>query len=234
MGAWLALSLLIVAGLILVLQHDAGTIAGLQTDNFAAVAAMAALLIYLSGSLFAGYRGRGARAFRDAVTWAGMGLLLISLYSLRDEFEPLVARITGELVPGAPIAVQTEPGTAPSVRIRRHGDGQFVARTLVNGAAITMMVDTGAASVVLNSSDAQRMGIDTSRLSYSVPVLTANGTSRAARIRLNMISIGPLAVSNVDALVAPPGSLHQSLLGMSFLSRLRSYEFSGDFLTLRG
>jgi aspartyl protease family protein len=26
----------------------------------------------------------------------------------------------------------------------------------------------------------------------------------------------------------------QSLLGMSFLSRLRSYEFTGDFLTLRG
>ena len=38
----------------------------------------------------------------------------------------------------------------------------------------------------------------------------------------------------VDALVAQPGALTQSLLGMSFLSRLRSYEFSGDFLTLRG
>jgi aspartyl protease family protein len=38
----------------------------------------------------------------------------------------------------------------------------------------------------------------------------------------------------VDALVAEPNALTESLLGMSFLSRLRSYEFSGDFLTLRG
>jgi aspartyl protease family protein len=38
----------------------------------------------------------------------------------------------------------------------------------------------------------------------------------------------------VEALVAQPGAMTQSLLGMSFLSRLRSYEFTGDFLTLRG
>ena len=56
----------------------------------------------------------------------------------------------------------------------------------------------------------------------------------AARIRLKEVAIGPLDRQNVDALVAHPGALSQSLLGMSFLSRLRSYEFSGDFLTLRG
>jgi aspartyl protease family protein len=34
-------------------------------------------------------------------------------------------------------------------------------------------------------------------------------------------------------LVEKSGALKENLLGMSFLSRLRSYEFSGDFLTLR-
>ena len=53
----------------------------------------------------------------------------------------------------------------------------------------------------------------------------------AARVRLNKVAIGPLDRDQVDALVAQPGALTQSLLGMSFLSRLRSYEFSGDFLT---
>jgi aspartyl protease family protein len=56
----------------------------------------------------------------------------------------------------------------------------------------------------------------------------------AARVRLDRVGIGPLDRTKVEALVAKPGALTQSLLGMSFLSRLRSYEFSGDFLTLRG
>jgi aspartyl protease family protein len=48
------------------------------------------------------------------------------------------------------------------------------------------------------------------------------------------VAIGPLDRQKVDALVAEPNAMTESLLGMSFLSRLRSYEFSGDFLTLRG
>ena len=48
------------------------------------------------------------------------------------------------------------------------------------------------------------------------------------------MAIGPLVVNNVDALVAQPGSLKENLLGMSFLRRLQSYEFSKDYLTLRG
>ncbi len=67
-----------------------------------------------------------------------------------------------------------------------------------------------------------------------MPVLTANGRTLAARVRLKRVAIGPLDRNKVEALVAQPGALTQSLLGMSFLSRLRSYEFSGDFLMLRG
>jgi len=65
-------------------------------------------------------------------------------------------------------------------------------------------------------------------------VLTANGRTTAARVRLETVSIGPLQRDDVDALVAESKALTESLLGMSFLGRLRSYEFSGDFLSLRG
>jgi aspartyl protease family protein len=53
-------------------------------------------------------------------------------------------------------------------------------------------------------------------------------------VRLRNLTLGSISLDNVEALVARPGSLKENLLGMSFLSRLRSYEFSGDFLTLRG
>jgi aspartyl protease family protein len=47
------------------------------------------------------------------------------------------------------------------------------------------------------------------------------------------VAIGPIRLDQVDALVTKPGVLNESLLGMNFLRRLRSYEFSGEFLTLR-
>jgi aspartyl protease family protein len=97
-----------------------------------------------------------------------------------------------------------------------------------------MIVDTGASTIVLRPEDAKRAGIDLSKLSFTVPVLTANGRTVAARVRLDSVAIGPLQREDVEALVAEPKALTESLLGMSFLGRLRSYEFSGDFLTLRG
>ena len=66
-----------------------------------------------------------------------------------------------------------------------------------------------------------------------MPVQTANGTTYAAHVRLRNLTLGPINLTDVDALVAKPGALKENLLGMSFLSRLRSYEFSGDYLTLR-
>jgi aspartyl protease family protein len=97
-----------------------------------------------------------------------------------------------------------------------------------------MIVDTGASSIVLRPEDARKAGIDPDTLTYRIPVMTANGRTVAARVLIDTVAIGPLDRTKVEALVARPGALTQSLLGMSFLSRLRSYEFSGDFLTLRG
>jgi aspartyl protease family protein len=103
----------------------------------------------------------------------------------------------------------------------------------VNGAPVAMLVDTGASTVVLRPSDARLAGVDVDKLNYSVPVQTANGTAYTAAVRLRDVSIGPIHVDTVDALVARPGVLNESLLGMNFLRRLRSYEFSGEFLTFR-
>jgi aspartyl protease family protein len=87
--------------------------------------------------------------------------------------------------------------------------------------------------VVLKPADAQRLGIDVDRLRYTVPVQTANGTTYAAHVRLRNVTLGGISLNDVEALVSKPGALKENLLGMSFLSRLRSYEFTTDTLTLR-
>jgi aspartyl protease family protein len=45
----------------------------------------------------------------------------------------------------------------------------------------------------------------------------------AAEVRLDQVAVGPIVMRNVSALVARPGALDESLLGMSFLGRLKSY-----------
>ncbi len=234
MGSWFALGLVVVACIVLFAQHDSGTIAGLDTSEFASITALLAILIFLSGSLLGSYSGRIARAFRDIAMWALLGFVLVAGYTYRDQLIPVAQRVMGELVPGTPVAMLSDEGEGLAVRIRKQLDGQFVAQAHVNGIAINMIVDTGASAVVLKSDDARKLGIDTADLVYSVPVQTANGTSFAASLKLRNIAVGPVQIGNVQALVTKPGALRHSLLGMSFLSRLRSYEFSGDFLTLRG
>jgi len=230
---WLALFILALAAMLLV-SNESGMIAGLDADMFGYVALLVALAVYVGGGMLGTYRGRVGAMVRDAVTWLALGLGLVTIYAYREDLMPIAARVVGELMPGSAMTVEQSAGGLTEVRIRKRLDGHFTAKVRVNGKPVSMIVDTGATSIVLTPEDAAKAGIDTKALTYKVPVLTANGQAMAARVRLNKVAIGPLDRDKVDALVAQPGALSQSLLGMSFLSRLRSYEFSGDFLTLRG
>jgi aspartyl protease family protein len=233
LSTWIALFILAFAAMLLV-SNDSGTIANLDTNTFGYLAFATALLVFLSGGVISRYGGQVGAMVRDLVTWAALGLALVALYSYRDDLLPIVGRLAGEIIPGSAMVVEESPNGPAEVRIRKRLDGHFTAKVEVNGKSVSMIVDTGASTIVLRPEDAAKAGIDVSRLSFTVPVLTANGRTVAARVRLESVALGPLARQQVEALVAEPHALTQSLLGMSFLSRLRSYEFSGDFLTLRG
>jgi len=234
MGAWIALTLLVIAGLALLLRADAGSIAGFDPSDFAVAVASVALLIFLGSSIAGSYRGRSGQAVRDIATWTLVALVLVAGYSYREELLSFGHRVAGELLPpGTALRVESQVEGERSVRIRRRPDGHFVAKAHVNGLLVSMLIDTGASTVVLKRDEAHRLGFDVDRLKYSVPVQTANGTTYAAHVRLRNVRLGPISLNDVEALVAKPGALKENLLGMSFLSRLRSYEFTTDTLTLR-
>ena len=234
MAVWIALGVLCAAAVALIVSHDAGTVAGVSNEAFARLVAGLALVVFLGSALFGAYRGRIGRAARDIASWLMLMLLLVGVYAYRAELLTVAERIAGELLPRGSQMRVNAVGEAQAVRVRRGWDGHFTARVAVRGSEIDMIVDTGASALVLRAEDARRAGIDLSGISYNVPVQTANGRAYAARLRLGKVSVGPVVRRNVEALVTRPGSLSKSLLGMSFLSRLRSYEFSGDVLTLRG
>jgi aspartyl protease family protein len=97
-----------------------------------------------------------------------------------------------------------------------------------------MVLDTGASAVVLTQDAAKAAGLPLEVLNYSVSVDTANGRARAAPVTLDRLSIGDITERSVPALVAQAGQLRTSLLGMTFLNRLESWEVRGDKLMMRG
>jgi aspartyl protease family protein len=206
---------------------------GLETGLWVRIAFWGAFLALILPGLFFAYRGRFGQGAKHALVYLGFFFALISGYAYRDELGSFANRVTGELIPAGTGVTQTTTDGERAVRIRRSSRGPFVARANVNGAETLMMVDTGASSVVLKSADAERAGIDLASLSFTIAVETANGATFCAPARLRQISVGGITFQGVEALVAKPGSLTQSLLGMTFLKRLRSYEFTGEFLTLR-
>lgn len=123
--------------------------------------------------------------------------------------------------------------SAHSTDVMRARDGHFRAHAQVNGHSVTMMVDTGASIVLLTDADARAAGIDPSQLSFTMPVLTANGRGYIAGVTLDRVVIGDIRLDNVRAAVAAPGQLHASLLGMSFLGEIDEAVIRRDRLILR-
>lgn len=110
--------------------------------------------------------------------------------------------------------------------------GHFQVDARVDGRRIEFMVDTGASVVALRMRDAAQLGIHPVPRDFTAEVRTANGTVRAARTQLASVDVGGLVVREVDALVLPDDVLGENLLGMSYLSRLRRYEFTSARLIL--
>ena len=119
-----------------------------------------------------------------------------------------------------------------SVSIARDGRGHFQTEGRIDGQRVGFMVDTGASVIALNESSAARIGVRPSQNDYDAIVTTANGKVKAARTRLAMVDIGGLIVRDVDAMVLPDEALSENLLGLSFLSKLKRFEFANGRMVL--
>jgi aspartyl protease family protein len=204
-------------------------ILGLSPGAFAAAAILAVFAVLNFGWYLATHRGGLSTTLLQIVAWIGIFAVVMGGYTYRQEFSGVATRMLDELVPGR--TIEAAPGEAVAVRRR---DGHFAFETVVNGRPLTMMFDTGASSVVLRAEDAVRIGVETGKLAYSIPVSTANGTAMAAPYTIDAITVGNITVRRVRGLVARPGALGESLLGQSFMDRLAGYSVEKNRLVLRG
>ena len=224
---FIGIALLISVGLALLISADAGALVGLTQVQTAQLIPLLLLLIVFAGGLFT--RRRPARELLTSVVlWIAIFAVAGITYAYRDEITGIAARVAGELRPGVAV-VNAEHGTAT---FRRGIGGHFEIDATVNDHTTPMIFDTGASAVVLTIADAQAAGIDTGALRFSIAVSTANGTGRAARVRLDRMVVGGIVRRDIVAFVAEDGALDTSLLGMTFLETLSRYSVTQNALEL--
>lgn len=226
---WVLLVGAALAMAVLVARHDQNPIGRLSTDDLGALAYHLALVVFIGGSVLVLFRERLSAALEAALFWVVVGFVLVFVYTYRNDLRGIGERVMAELMPGR-AALRSER----SVEIVRGRGGDFQVAAQINGTRVAMALDTGASAVVLTQEAAKAAGLPLELLSYTVQVDTANGRTRAASVTLDRIAVGDIIERSVPALIAQPGQLRTSLLGMTFLNRLEGWEVRGDKLMMRG
>lgn len=173
-------------------------------------------------------RGFGLKeSVRNIAIWTGISAVLVLGYIYYPAVEEVFGNVRSELVPGYP--VNTSGGEMVFAKDR---SGDFLIIGSANGKPVKFLVDTGASEIVLSPDDAQRIGVDTSKLVFDRTSETANGLGHGAAYTLGELQIGDMKLFNVPVSINQ-AKMHNSLLGMAFLSQMKSFEFRGRKLYLR-
>ncbi|EKF60584.1 hypothetical protein QWE_05943 [Agrobacterium albertimagni AOL15] len=125
-----------------------------------------------------------------------------------------------------PAAVASKPAASvPSGQtvLTMGRDGHYTGTFKMNGKPIDAMVDTGASRVTINVSTARRLGFSPAALDFRYQVRTANGLTKGAYVTLDRVEIGSIRVRDVEAVVLGDEALSSTLVGMSFMTKLKSY-----------
>ena len=158
----------------------------------------------------------------------GLGTVMAQVADRMTTVTPAMAK-TASLNTARPDPVAA---SGRSLSIPSDQRGHFQTEGRIEGQRIGFMVDTGASVIALNEKSAARFGLRPSRADYNATVTTANGTLKAARTRIAVVQVGELTVRDVDAMVLPDEALSENLLGLSFLSRLKRFEYANGKMVL--
>ena len=180
------------------------------------------------------------KLLRDCAIIAGGCIIVVTALNNPTLVNSILGKDTATQAPTAkiePAAETTKAQRLPAqsasvVSIPKSRDGHFWTEARVNHGYINLLVDTGASVIALTPEDAEKAGILLHELNYNGSVNTAGGKVPAAYITLDSVSVGHIALRNIQAVVIKDG-LTQSLLGMSYLGELQKVEANPDLLILR-
>jgi aspartyl protease family protein len=222
---FIILILMLAALVALLFKHFPNALA---SDQAKLSIAFSLIVIISMISKIASHKIQFGALIRQLTGWVLISLLIITGYSYQYEIKQFGNRLSATVIPG-----YGQGNGDGSVTYYAGDNGHFAITALINmEARIQFLLDTGASLVSLTYEDAKSIGINVDDLNYNYALSTANGMSYGARVNLATMQVGPIILENVEAVVSKPESSDTSLLGMTFLSRLKQFAIKGNSLTL--
>jgi len=161
---------------------------------------------------------------RWVVRLAAWGVLVAMLYVSFDQRERLGF--------GAGLRTADEQQiVGEELRIRMAPDGHFWATARFGGIERRLLVDSGATVTALNTDTAAAAGLEPRDGVVPVVLRTANGDVRARTAEIAELRLGNIVARDL-AVVVSPAFRDVDVLGMNFLSRLKSWRVEGKTLIL--
>ncbi|MBS0333184.1 MAG: TIGR02281 family clan AA aspartic protease [Proteobacteria bacterium] len=198
-----------------------------KPDDWANLAWSLLLIALVGTGLFRLQRGGLAQHLRSVAIWLAVVGVLALGYAYRDLVQEAPQRLRLAFGAGYPIQTATHEVVVP-----QDERGAFVLNAQVNGQPVRFIVDTGATDTVLSPAAAERLGVDLKRLDFGQSAETANGMGYGAAYTAQRLAVGPI-VFNDFPMVINQAPMSSSLLGLSFLNRLDSFEIRDRKLILK-
>ena len=195
-----------------------------EDQNINLVFAIGALVL-VAGALFSRRIGFG-EIVRTALAWVAIFALFIVGFSYKQEILAVWNRVSGELIGSNEQLVVGE-----TLRIRQSADGHFWVDAKVNAEPVRFLIDSGATTTAMTLATAQKAGINISDSPFPVILSTANGSVQAQRGTIQSLQIGPMLAKDLPVVVAEEFG-DSNVIGMNFLSSLRSWRVEGTEMVL--
>jgi aspartyl protease family protein len=192
-------------------------------DDTARLVAASLMIALVASSLF-GRQLKFGEALRMALAWCAIFALAFVAFLFRDEARAVWSRIKAEVGGGSAQV------SGSVTRITMGEDGHFHVRAKVNGQSVDFLIDSGATTTGLTENAARLANVQPDS-SIDMPVDTANGTVMVSTARIGLLEVGNIRKTDARAVIGKSFG-DTNVLGMSFLSHLRSWKVEGRTLTL--
>ena len=158
-------------------------------------------------------------------TWGALFALLLFVVAQRGRFDPYLTRVANIL------KLNDQQVVGRETRIEMSADGHFWAKVTLAGVERRMLIDSGATVTALSAASANAAGLKVAKPIFPLMIQTANGQISAETATVPELRLGNVVSRNL-AVVVSPAFGDTDVLGMNFLSKLKSWRVEGRTLVL--